>query len=55
VNQSPIKFELTAVCRAARAGTLTTAHGEIETPCFMPVGTHAAVKAMAPDGLWVKG
>jgi queuine tRNA-ribosyltransferase len=55
VNQSPIKFELTAVCRAARAGTLTTAHGEIETPCFMPVGTHAAVKAMAPDELWGMG
>src|SRR6266581_2992769 len=33
---------------AARRGTLTTPHGVIETPIFMPVGTHAAVKAMTP-------
>ena len=36
-------------------GRLVTAHGEIETPCFMPVGTQAAVKAMAPDELWDMG
>ena len=33
---------------AARRGTLTTPHGVIETPIFMPVGTHAAMKAMTP-------
>ncbi|HTG80511.1 MAG TPA: tRNA guanosine(34) transglycosylase Tgt [Geobacteraceae bacterium] len=33
---------------AARRGTLTTPHGIIETPIFMPVGTHAAMKAMTP-------
>lgn len=33
---------------AARRGTLTTPHGTIETPIFMPVGTHAAMKAMTP-------
>lgn len=33
---------------AARAGRLQTAHGEIETPVFMPVGTQATVKAMTP-------
>lgn len=33
---------------SARRGTLTTPHGPIETPIFMPVGTHAAVKAMTP-------
>lgn len=35
----------------ARAGILTTAHGIIETPIFMPVGTVASVKAIAPDDL----
>jgi queuine tRNA-ribosyltransferase len=33
----------------ARRGTLTTPHGTIETPIFMPVGTHAAMKAMTPQ------
>jgi len=33
---------------AARRGRLTTAHGTIETPVFMPVGTQATVKAMSP-------
>ena len=32
----------------ARLGKLATAHGEIETPCFMPVGTQATVKAIPP-------
>jgi queuine tRNA-ribosyltransferase len=31
----------------ARAGRLTTAHGEIETPVFMPVGTQGSVKALS--------
>lgn len=34
---------------AARRGRLTTPHGTIETPIFMPVGTHAAMKAMTPQ------
>ncbi len=34
---------------AARRGTLNTPHGVIETPIFMPVGTHAAMKAMTPE------
>lgn len=33
---------------AARRGRLQTPHGSIETPIFMPVGTHAAMKAMTP-------
>ncbi len=32
----------------ARLGKLTTAHGQITTPCFMPVGTQAAVKGLSP-------
>ena len=33
----------------ARAGVLTTPHGKIETPIFMPVGTNSAVKSLTGD------
>ena len=36
---------------SARLGRLLTAHGEVETPCFMPVGTQGTVKAMLPRDL----
>ncbi len=36
---------------AARLGLLTTAHGEVETPAFMPVGTAGAVKGITPQQL----
>ena len=36
---------------AARRGRLTLAHGAVETPVFMPVGTYGTVKAMTPDEL----
>jgi queuine tRNA-ribosyltransferase len=42
-------FTLTATDGAARAGVVHTAHGDIPTPAFMPVGTKASVKAMHPD------
>jgi queuine tRNA-ribosyltransferase len=35
----------------ARVGKLTTAHGEIDTPCFMPVGTQGTVKTLSPQEL----
>ncbi len=41
-------FELLATDGAARRGTVATAHGNIRTPAFMPVGTAATVKAMHP-------
>jgi queuine tRNA-ribosyltransferase len=43
-----VRFEIQAVCPAtgARAGLLHTAHGTIETPVFMPVGTQATVKGL---------
>ncbi len=43
-----MRFELQAVCAAtgARAGLLHTAHGTVETPVFMPVGTQATVKGL---------
>lgn len=44
-------FTLIAKDQKARAGILQTAHGQIETPIFMPVGTVGSVKAIAPDDL----
>ena len=35
----------------ARAGRFETPHGPVLTPCFMPVGTQATVKSLAPDEL----
>jgi queuine tRNA-ribosyltransferase len=46
-----MKFDLHTTSGAARRGTLTLAHGSIETPVFMPVGTYGTVKAMAPNEL----
>src|SRR5438105_15020136 len=46
-----IGFEVLARDGAARRGRLTTAHGAIDTPAFMPVGTAATVKAMTPDAV----
>ena len=39
----------------ARSGTLTLAHGTVETPAFMPVGTYGTVKAMSPAELQEMG
>jgi queuine tRNA-ribosyltransferase len=44
-------FALKAKDGAARRGTLTLAHGTVETPCFMPVGTAATVKGLTPADL----
>ena len=46
-----MKFSLHNTDGAARRGTLTLAHGTVETPVFMPVGTYGTVKAMAPNEL----
>ena len=47
------KFEIKARDQEslARAGLITTAHGDIPTPIFMPVGTRGTVKAVGPDDL----
>jgi queuine tRNA-ribosyltransferase len=55
MNAPPIRFEIRARDGGARLGTLVTRHGEVATPAFMPVGTRAAVKAMAPDELSAMG
>ena len=44
-------FEVTHRSGAARRGRLTTPHGVVETPVFMPVGTQGTVKAMTPRDL----
>jgi queuine tRNA-ribosyltransferase len=48
-------FELTATDGAARAGVLATAHGQVRTPAFMPVGTKATVKSVDPQELRALG
>ncbi|MFZ2631131.1 MAG: tRNA guanosine(34) transglycosylase Tgt [Desulfosalsimonadaceae bacterium] len=46
-----INFEIHQTSGRARAGTLTTDRGTIETPIFMPVGTAGTVKAVTPENL----
>ena len=46
-----MSFELGATDGTARTGVLRTAHGELRTPSFMPVGTKATVKGVDPDEL----
>jgi queuine tRNA-ribosyltransferase len=43
------EFELHATEGQARAGVLTLPHGTVETPAFMPVGTHGTVRGLHPD------
>ncbi|MCA9652737.1 MAG: tRNA guanosine(34) transglycosylase Tgt [Myxococcales bacterium] len=50
-RQAPGRFEVLATAGPARAARLWTAHGPVDTPCFMPVGTYGAVKGLTPDEL----
>ncbi len=50
-----LKFEILATGGRARRGRLTTAHGSIETPAFMPVATRGAVKGMTAQELEAAG
>ena len=50
-----MSFAVTATDGAARAGLLRTAHGDVPTPAFMPVGTKATVKGVHPDQLRALG
>jgi queuine tRNA-ribosyltransferase len=49
------RFALEGRSGAARAGTFETPHGPVRTPAFMPVGTHAAVKALTPEQVRATG
>jgi queuine tRNA-ribosyltransferase len=46
-----MKFSVTHRDGAARRGVLELAHGRVDTPAFMPVGTYGTVKAMSPEEL----
>src|ERR1700754_288264 len=46
-----MQFTLIATSGNARRGRLELAHGAVETPAFMPVGTYGTVKAMSPAEL----
>src|SRR5690242_19018721 len=50
-----LAFEITASDGAARCGRVATAHGVVDTPAFMPVGTAATVKAMTPEDVAATG
>src|SRR6266571_3356540 len=54
---SSFSFTIKAECPEtwARAGTIHTAHGSIQTPIFMPVGTQATVKSVSPEELQEAG
>ncbi len=49
------EFTLEARCGSARAGTLRLRHGDVMTPCFMPVGTVGTVKFLTPEDLRAAG
>jgi len=53
--EAPFLFQVEARDGSARAGRLATRHGTVQTPAFMPVGTHGAVKAMTPADVAATG
>ena len=52
---APVGFELLKQDGAARAGRITTPHGPVETPAFMPVATQGTVKSLSPADLRIAG
>ncbi len=55
MSEAVFGYELLAEDGAARRGRLTTAHGAIDTPAFMPVGTAATVKGLLPEQVAATG
>jgi queuine tRNA-ribosyltransferase len=59
MNEAPVStafsFRLIATDGAARTGEITTAHGPVRTPAFMPVGTQAAIKGVHHDDVHASG
>ena len=49
------RFRLLATDGAARCGEITTPHGAVATPAFMPVGTQATVKGLLPEAIRLAG
>jgi queuine tRNA-ribosyltransferase len=52
---NPFSFRLIATDGTARTGEISTAHGIVRTPAFMPVGTQAAIKGVHPDDVRASG
>ena len=50
-----LRFEILGGSGRARRGNLATAHGVVQTPCFMPVGTCGTVKALRPEDVAATG
>jgi queuine tRNA-ribosyltransferase len=48
---SSLSITIDAVAGVSRTGTLSTTHGDVQFPAFMPVGTYGTVKAMTPKNL----
>lgn len=55
MSEQRLSFEVLAWDGAARRGRIQTRHGVVETPAFMPVGTQASVKALAPSEIEATG
>ncbi|HVN40700.1 MAG TPA: tRNA guanosine(34) transglycosylase Tgt [Myxococcota bacterium] len=51
MTRPPLSFERLQADGAARAGRLSTPHGDVETPAFMPVATYGAVRGVTPEEL----
>jgi queuine tRNA-ribosyltransferase len=51
----PFSFGLLKTSGAARRGEVTTPHGKVQTPAFMPVGTQATVKGLYPEAVKATG
>src|SRR6266550_2482334 len=49
------EFRIEATNGTARAGQLSLPHGEVQTPCFMPVGTQGTVRTLSPNDLRAAG
>jgi queuine tRNA-ribosyltransferase len=52
---TPFAFRLIATSGAARSGEITTSHGVVRTPAFMPVGTQASIKGVHHDDVKASG
>ncbi|MFW6065712.1 MAG: tRNA guanosine(34) transglycosylase Tgt [Planctomycetota bacterium] len=50
-----LSFRVEKTCRKARLGEMTTPHGPVATPAFMPVGTAGSVKGVTPEQLRAAG
>lgn len=51
MSDSPLSLTITATDGKARTGILSTPHGDVSLPMFMPVGTLATVKTLSPEEL----